>query len=81
MRSRNDGFACPAAANFASTASISRPISSFLNTAVATAVAWSFHGSKNASPPDCAMVGAIAGQLLVGFGVQSGVDRDDQVGL
>ena len=33
---------------------------SLWNTAVPMVVAWSFHGSKNASVPDCGTVGAMA---------------------
>ena len=39
-------------------------MSSALNTAWPIAVAWSFHGSKNASGPDCAIVGAMAESLV-----------------
>ena len=54
------GFFCATAANCLSTASINDFIWSTANTAWPIAVAWSFHGSKNASPPDCGTVGAIA---------------------
>ncbi|CKV32772.1 Uncharacterised protein [Mycobacterium tuberculosis] len=57
---RQRGCRCATAANFWSTASISDLIRSAANTAWPIDLAWSFHGSKNASPPDWATVGAIA---------------------
>ena len=59
VRSVNDGFASATAANFIDR--IDQPAHLvLLNTAVATAAAWSFHGSKNAPAPDWAIVGAIS---------------------
>ena len=60
----NCGLLVPAAVNFSSAAAISACISSCLNTAWPIAVAWVFHGSKNASWSDCAIVGATAVSLL-----------------
>ena len=54
------GFFCATAANFWPTPSTSDFIWSAWNTAWPIVVAWSFHGSKNASPSPCGMVGAIA---------------------
>ena len=39
-------------------------MSSTLNTACPMVLAWSFHGSKNALWPDCAMVGAMADSFV-----------------
>jgi hypothetical protein len=54
------GFFCPTSVNLPSTALTNDFIWSAWNTAWPMAAAWSFHGSKNASPPDWAMVGAMA---------------------
>ncbi len=58
--SLNCWLAAPTEVNLSSTALMSAFIASSWNTARPMVAAWSFHGSKNASPPDCGMVGAIA---------------------